>query len=202
MIDVVFTEKGAPGDPPDGNCQEKSIAWLKRASADPNIDALGVLGGVLEEFMEVDNPRSLFPEGRLEEQRKRVTDILDRHGLTYRPGGIVLGTKTAAPTRSLEAVLRSRDLTALDVEFHRALDNVEKDPAQLADDGLKRILTGLASIVDGLGTFRTHVGSAHGRGRQSYKPAPRHARLALHSAHTLAIFVLETWDARKIARTR
>ena len=71
------------------------------------------------------------------------------------------------------------------------------DPSQIADDDLKRILSGLTSIIDGLGAFRTHVGSAHGRGRGSYRPSPRHARLVVHSAHTLTVFVIETWDARK-----
>lgn len=70
------------------------------------------------------------------------------------------------------------------------------DPAQLEDTDLKKILSGLSSIVDGLGAIRTHAGSAHGRGRQSYKIQPRHARLAVHAAHTLAAFVIETWDER------
>ena len=38
-------------------------------------------------------------------------------------------------------------------------------PGQVEDDDLKRVLSGLSSIVDGLGAFRTHAGSAHGRGR-------------------------------------
>ena len=54
---------------------------------------------------------------RLDKQRKRVADILARHGLTYRPGGTIWGEKTAAPTRTLEGMLRARDLTAVDVEF-------------------------------------------------------------------------------------
>jgi hypothetical protein len=72
------------------------------------------------------------------------------------------------------------------------------DPAEVADDDLKRILSGLASIVDGIGAFRTHVGSAHGRGRKAYRPAARHAKLAIHSAHSLVTFILETWDERKV----
>lgn len=71
------------------------------------------------------------------------------------------------------------------------------DPAQLADDDLKKILSGLSSIVDGLGAFRTHAGSAHGRGRKPYRVHSRHARLAINAANTLAVFVLETWDAKK-----
>lgn len=45
------------------------------------------------------------------------------------------------------------------VQHHLGL-NV--DPT-LQDDQ-KRILQGLASIVDGVGAYRTHIGSAHGRG--------------------------------------
>jgi hypothetical protein len=71
------------------------------------------------------------------------------------------------------------------------------DPAAMPDDDLKRILSGLTSVVDGLGSLRTHAGSAHGRGHRSYRVKPRHARLALNSAHALAAFLLETWDERK-----
>jgi len=71
------------------------------------------------------------------------------------------------------------------------------DPKAVSDDDLKRILSGLSSIVDGIGSLRTHAGSAHGRGRTKYRIEPRHARLAVHAAHTLAVFVLETWETRK-----
>src|SRR5690606_11392519 len=54
------------------------------------------------------------------------------------------------------------------------------NPAEVADDDLKRILSGLTSIVDGLASLRTHVGSAHGRGRKMYRVDPRHARLAIN----------------------
>ncbi|MDC4794224.1 abortive infection family protein, partial [Acinetobacter baumannii] len=39
--------------------------------------------------------------------------------------------------------------------------------------------------------------SAHGQGRKLYNIKPRHARLAIHSAHTLALFILETWDEKR-----
>ncbi|MFT4918281.1 MAG: hypothetical protein ACI8RU_000894 [Zhongshania aliphaticivorans] len=70
------------------------------------------------------------------------------------------------------------------------------DPAALEDDDLKKILSGVLSVVDGIGAFRTHASSAHGQGRKIYNLKPRHARLAIHSAHTIALFVLETWDER------
>lgn len=246
LLENLFVEKGAPGERPEGNCEDKCIEWLKRCSADPSIDALAVLGGVLEEFMEVDHPRNSNSLANLEDARRKVEAILSKHGLTCQVGGRILGGAAGAPTRSLESVLRARDLPALNREFDRALAAIDSDPAsavtaacatieslcrvyiedealtmpseqsikplwksvqanlgldpsQIADDDLRRILSGLTSVVDGLGAFRTHVGSAHGRGRTAYKPLPRHARLAVHAAHTLALFVLETWDARKLA---
>ena len=242
-LNTLFMEKGAPGDPPDGNCCDKCVQWLKRASSDPTVDALAILGGVLEEFMEVDRSGYADSSEAQERGRQRVHDILARYGLSYHTGGRIVGSRTGAPTRSLESILHARDLGALEVEFQRAISTVETDPAaaitaacatlealctvyigdeglqlpsdqtlkplwkvvqthlgldpaRLADDDLKRILSGLISIVDGLGALRTHVGSAHGRGRQAYRASPRHARLAVHAAHTLTMFVLETWEAR------
>lgn len=70
-------------------------------------------------------------------------------------------------------------------------------PSTIADDDIRRILSGLTSIVDGIGALRTHAGSAHGHGSQTHKLEPRQARLTVHAAHTLCLFVIETWDAHK-----
>lgn len=71
------------------------------------------------------------------------------------------------------------------------------DPKLVQDDDLKKVLSGIISIVDGIGAFRTHASSAHGEGRKIYNLKPRHASLAIHSAHTIALFVLETWNERR-----
>ncbi len=77
-------------------------------------------------------------------------------------------------------------------------NHLDFDPGKKDDDDIKRILQGLASVVDGIGALRTHAGSAHGRdGRKAYKAQPRHARLAIHAAHTLTVFVIETWHQRR-----
>jgi hypothetical protein len=60
-------------------------------------------------------------------------------------------------------------------------------------DDQKRILQGLASIVDGVGAYRTHIGSAHGRGIEPPEIVPSEARLAVHASHTIVIFVMERW---------
>lgn len=75
--------------------------------------------------------------------------------------------------------------------------DLKLSPDTVEDDDLKRILSGLTSIIDGIGAYRTHAGSAHGHTHRKYRVAPRHARLAVHSAHTLCLFVMETWQARR-----
>lgn len=71
------------------------------------------------------------------------------------------------------------------------------DPASIGDRDLKEILSGLFAIVSGIGALRTHTSSAHGAGKKRYRLEPRHARLAIHSAHTVATFILESWDKKK-----
>jgi hypothetical protein len=71
------------------------------------------------------------------------------------------------------------------------------DPSVVEDQDLQVILTGLFAIVDGIGALRTHASSAHGAGKTSYKLEPRHAKLAIHSAHTVTLFVLESWNRKK-----
>jgi hypothetical protein len=244
QLNDLFVEKGAPGEPPPGTRHQKAIEWLKRVSGDDSVDALEVLGGVLQKFMEAKHPASGQSRSQFDASRHEVQEVLARHSLSYHSGGRILAASSTPTTRSLESILRGRDLGAVGQEFNRALSSIESDPAaaitaacailealckvyiededlampsdqsikplwkvvqsnlrldpsQVSDQDLKRVLSGLASIVDGVGAFRTHSGSAHGRGRASAVPASRNARLAVHSAHTLAVFVLETWQARQ-----
>ena len=68
------------------------------------------------------------------------------------------------------------------------------DPSRVEDDDIRKILSGLTSVVNGIGSLRTHTGSAHGRGKKSYRVQARHARLAVNASYTLVGFVLETWQ--------
>lgn len=73
------------------------------------------------------------------------------------------------------------------------------DPTAIEDEDLKAILGSLAGVVAGIGRLRTHASSAHAQGtsKRAYKLEPRHARLAIHSAHALVAFILETWEQRE-----
>jgi hypothetical protein len=65
-------------------------------------------------------------------------------------------------------------------------------PDQHTQDNFKRILGGIASIVNELGTLRNRLGDAHGRGKNITKPAARHAELAVNLAGGIALFLIET----------
>ncbi|EGY32766.1 ATP-dependent RNA helicase HrpA [Aggregatibacter actinomycetemcomitans serotype e str. SC1083] len=68
--------------------------------------------------------------------------------------------------------------------------------SKLGQDDLQKINSGITSIIDGVASIRTHESSAHGGGPESYIPEVRQARLVVNAAHSLAIYILETWEAQ------
>ena len=239
-LDNLFARCHAPGPPPGGNKVQKVTTWLHAADEDSDTDAFRVLGCVLEDFMELNTSN----QDRLR-CRNQINDALAKYGYAYERGGCIRGGATGAPSRSLETIIRQRDLPAVEKEFNRALASVESDPGQavtaacaiveslfkvyIKDKGLKSpgeqtlkplwrevkghfsqhfsarpetveaqdmivILGGLAAVLNGVGDLRTHAGSAHGRGPKSYELKPADARLAVHAAHTVVVFVLGKWS--------
>lgn len=69
-------------------------------------------------------------------------------------------------------------------------------PQSVVRNDMRQILSGLASIVEGVGSLRTHAGSAHGRGEAGVQINASHAQLAIHAASSLVHFVLEIWPRR------
>ncbi len=68
--------------------------------------------------------------------------------------------------------------------------------SKLGQDDLQKINSGITSIIDGIASIRTHESSAHGGGPESYIPEVRQARLVVNAAHSLAVYILETWEAQ------
>jgi len=85
-----------------------------------------------------------------------------------------------------------QDVGGLTREVSRHL-NLSPDRADIAPD-IKQILGGLASVTGGIGALRTHAGDAHGRGKGTAKVDARIARLAVHAASTVSLFLVETWQ--------
>lgn len=65
----------------------------------------------------------------------------------------------------------------------------------IADD-VRKILSGLGTVVEGIGALRTHGGDAHGRERGYTRLDRRIASLAIHAASTVALFLIETWQRK------
>jgi hypothetical protein len=73
-------------------------------------------------------------------------------------------------------------------------DDIGLRPKELDDKDLKQIASGMFSIVNGLMHLRNKKSGAHGRSSEhlkTYEIKPRHARLAVNSAHSLATYILE-----------
>lgn len=68
--------------------------------------------------------------------------------------------------------------------------------AAKAADTIKRLLSNLATVVQGLAELRNHYGSGHGRAFGTKGLQPRHAKLAVGAASTLAVFLFETHKTR------
>ncbi|MGB6875930.1 MAG: abortive infection family protein [Candidatus Acidiferrales bacterium] len=242
-IDYFMEAAGLKCDPPFGNKVDKTRAWLRWANENVS-DPLATLGRVITEFMEV-NTSGYGSRKDLDPERERVNEILAKYGFSYSNGGYIFSSGETAVSKTLQEIIRARDLSGLQTEFDRISHNVESDPAsavtascalleslfrsyiedeQLAmptdrsikplwkviradlkldpaamqDDDLKTVLTGLAAIIEGVGSLRTHKGSAHGHGKTVYKLKPRHARLVAHASFTLASFLLEAWNERTV----
>ncbi len=119
-----------------------------------------------------------------------------------------------AACATLEAVCRSilvelgldlpakKDVSALirAVQEPLGLSPGWQDLPDLIAGDIRKVLSGLTTATEGIGALRTHGGDAHGRERGHRRVDPRIARLAIHAASTVALFLIETWE-RKMQRS-
>lgn len=90
----------------------------------------------------------------------------------------------------------SKDIKGLvsEVAKHLNLSPGRDDLPKEWEQDIRQILGGLFSVVGGIGALRTHAGDAHGRGKKTVPVDARIARLAIHSASTVSLFYIETWQ--------
>lgn len=74
-------------------------------------------------------------------------------------------------------------------------------PEDVADDArgaasIRQVLGNLGGMVAGIAELRNYYGTGHGRAAGHGGLGPRHARLAVGAASTLAAFLFETFDQR------
>jgi len=61
-----------------------------------------------------------------------------------------------------------------------------------ASDSIKKLLSNLATVASGVAELRNKYGTGHGKEGKTKGLSPRHAKLAVGAASTLAVFLVET----------
>jgi len=94
---------------------------------------------------------------------------------------------------------KSDDLQKL---VKNTVKHLELTPADIPDrakasDTIKRLLSNLATITQGVAQLRNHYGTGHGKLSANKGLQPRHAKLVVGAASTLAVFLTETHKVRK-----
>ena len=69
-------------------------------------------------------------------------------------------------------------------------------PGQHQNETFKTILGNCQSVVQNIGSLRNKSGDAHAGGRTRVPFKPRHAALTVNLAGSMALFLIETWQAR------
>jgi len=80
--------------------------------------------------------------------------------------------------------------------YKKVQTELELAPEQHQEKIFKQILGGCSGVVNGLGTMRNKLGDAHGTNAHRVRPLPRHARLAVNLAGSMALFLTETHNAK------
>lgn len=84
--------------------------------------------------------------------------------------------------------------------WKKVVEHIGISPKEMDNKDLKKIASGLYNIVEGTMYLRNKKSSAHGRSEEQIKQIsirPRHARLAIHAAHTVSAYVLELLEVKK-----
>jgi len=105
--------------------------------------------------------------------------------------------KTILMDRGIE-FSRNADLLELVKLTSKELELTPNDIPEKAKaaDTIKRLLSNLATITQGVAELRNHYGTGHGKPADAKGLQSRHAKLAVGAASTLAVFLAETHNER------
>lgn len=90
-----------------------------------------------------------------------------------------------------------RDRDDLPALYRKLSSSLGLAPSAQTEEQFKAILGACNTVVQELGSLRNRVSDSHGPGRKSYRPAARHAALAVNLAGSMALFLIGTHEARQ-----
>ena len=143
---------------------------------------------------------SRFDAPELKRQIQRMRDaVQDDPGLAIGTAKELLETTCKTILTDRELAFDSKwDAVRLVKEVRKALglvpDNI-KDSAKGAD-AIRRLLSSLGAVAQGLSELRNLYGTGHGKEGRAVGLNPRHARLAVGASATLVTFLFETHEER------
>lgn len=124
---------------------------------------------------------------------------------------LAIGTAKELVETCCKTILSSRGVTftnSMDIPrlVKLTVKELELTPSDIPDkakaaDTIKQLLSNLATITQGIAELRNHYGTGHGKAAKTKGLQPRHAKLAVGAASTLAVFLMETHAGRANTRT-
>ena len=84
--------------------------------------------------------------------------------------------------------------------YNEAATILNLAPSQHQEEVFRTILGSCQSVVQSIGSLRNKGGDAHAGGRTRVIFKPRHAALSVNLAGSMALFLIETWQARTIEK--
>lgn len=116
--------------------------------------------------------------------------------------GLAIGTAKELVETICKTILKERNIAITGKEdlpklVKETAKELKLTPSDIPDDAkasesIKRLLSNLATITNGVAELRNSYGTGHGKDAKSKGLRPRHAKLAVGAASTLAIFLVET----------
>lgn len=116
--------------------------------------------------------------------------------------GLAIGTAKELVETVCKTILNERNIEISGKEdLPKLVKTTAKElrltPSDIPDDArasesIKRLLSNLATITNGVAELRNSYGTGHGKEAKTKGLSARHAKLAVGSASTLAIFLVET----------
>jgi hypothetical protein len=123
---------------------------------------------------------------------------IDRRGDD--PEGAITAARTLLES-TCKTILDDRDepysnKDDLPVLYKKVQKVLKIAPSDHTEEQFKAILGACTTVVRELGSLRNRISDSHGPGRKRYRAAERHAALAVNLAGSMALFLMQTHEAR------
>jgi hypothetical protein len=163
--------------------------------------AIRLLAGGPPSLADLKQRAQILDANHLAEQIRRLEDSVEKDP------SLAIGTAKELVETCCKTILAARgkelpgmpDIPTLTKATYKELNLVPEGVPHTARgaDVIKRLLSNLSTVSQGLAELRGLYGTGHGQHGSATGLTPRHARLAVGAASTLAVFLFETHEATK-----